>query len=162
MSDILQIGAKEIALKALRASRDWGTTILVWGIVAEIFFEAIWLERSSATNLLREPKPSWPFKEWHFPLLSAKGFAIFLAGAVAVYGLYREQTYGGEVDDTSDQIRSEQQTLIIDAEQRATNAEHDADTSNELASNALKTAADATGRAIRLLRIEANRQLTDD
>jgi len=139
------LAVKEASLVALRRTRDFGTTILVAGIVVEIIIEALWIERAVATDVLKDPHPTWPFESWHIPFFTWKGIALFLAGMVAVAGIYIEQTYGKQVDDVTDEIRSIQREEIGDAENRADAASKSADTSSE--------------RAIRLLRIESDRHV---
>jgi len=91
--------AQEIALATHSALRDWGNTILAVGIFIEIGIEGFWPERTEHGR--------------RFPICTLKGFCIFLAGLVLLYGLWRERTEGLEADKTADQIRTNLQERII-------------------------------------------------
>ena len=81
---------------------------------------------------------------------------MVIVGVVLVFGgIALEFWQGTLADSESDGIRQDQEAHILATESQASQ-------SNQEAIDALKIASDATERAIRLLRIEGNRQLIDD
>src|ERR1700682_836816 len=120
----------DLAFKALVGCRRWrdvGSAILLIGVVAELFIEAVWPETPISRPYLRGSKRimvNRPKKWAHLRNLRA---LILLVSTLAVaFGIFTEWSEGTKADDKADQI-------VADAENRAEDAEETANSSNQRA-----------------------------
>jgi len=131
----------EPALALHRWWRDVGNDILLIGVLAEFLIDVLWPERPEIFPLLRGRRATRPFLRWYAHLLAVRGIIVVVVGLAVFAGIALERWQGTKADEIADQIRTEQQTRIADAEDRARYAQRDATQSNERAANAEKEAA---------------------
>jgi hypothetical protein len=101
-------------------------------------------------------KREWNERNPWSPIVPKVGFVLLVVGLAGeiVFQVWLEQR------DTT--FKTDAARAITNADSRATSAEQHATESNGFAAHASELAANATERAIRLLRMESNRELTDD
>jgi hypothetical protein len=111
-----------------RNLRDIGTVILLIGVIAEILIDNFW--ESSHPPLLRGRRATTLLKQRGDRL--KKPILIFVGLILVGGGIALEWWQGTKADNTADRIRVIQQARIADAEDRATEAQHEVTQSNIL------------------------------